>query len=167
MAEWKNQARNPALGPYFITPKGLFQNGIAARIGASAVTIYVALCEQANRKNGNVVSISDRSLASDTGVSERTIREIRPNLCRERLVSFNREPGHSYTYTLFPVELAPRIPVKERPRQPKKPRALYAERRDVPPLKTASEVQQKPLHPSGNYCYFSPDQFADASGGIC
>ncbi len=167
MAEREVRTKNPELGPYFAIPKGLFQNGIAVRIGPSAVTIYAALCEQANRKNGNVVSVSDRSLAAETGVAERTMRDIRAKLISQGLLSFEREPGHSYTYTLFPVKLAPRIPVKLRPRQLKRRRALYAPRRDVPMLRTGLEAQQKLPHSSGNICYTPPAEFADPSGRIC
>jgi hypothetical protein len=165
MAE--REAKHPDLGPYFIVPKGLLQNGIAARVGASAVALYVALCEHANRKHSNVFSISDKSLASDTGVAERTIRDARTRLHREGLISFNRQPGHSYTYTLLNVKLSPRIPLNERLRQPKKPRALHSTERPISTVKSDSEVQQKALHPSGNHCYFPPDYFANPSGGIC
>lgn len=116
---------NPDVGPYFRVPKGLFQNGIAPRLGASAVTVYAALCEHANRKGANVFSVGDRSLAADTGMGPRTIRDIRTKLRSEGLVSFVREAGNSYTYTLVPVQLA-WVPVEDRPRQPKKPRALHA-----------------------------------------
>lgn len=121
----KGPTKNPEVGPYFIVPKGLFHNGIAARVGPSAVTVYVALCEHANRRNGNVVSVSDRALAADTGVAERTIRDVRTKLYREGVISFVREPGQSYTYTLLPVQPA-WIAIKDRPRQPKKRRALHA-----------------------------------------
>lgn len=124
-ARGNGPSKNPEVGPYFIVPKGLFQNGIAARIGPFAVTIYAALCEQANRKNGNTLSVSDRTLAADTGVAERTIRDIRSKLFEAGLVTFVREPGSSYTYTLILVQPA-RIPVKERLRQPKRRRANYA-----------------------------------------
>lgn len=160
-------AKNPELGPYFVVPKGLFQNGIAARIGPYAVAIYAALCEWANRKNGNVVSVSDRSLAADTGVAERTIRDIRALLLNNGLVSLNREPGQSYTYTLLPVTLAPRVPVKQRPRQPKKQRALYAPRLDLSMLRTGLEVQQKRPHSSRNICNRPLAEFAGPSGRIC
>jgi hypothetical protein len=116
---------NPDVGPYFRVPKGLFQNGIARQLGASAVAVYVALCEHANRKGVNVFSVADRSLAADTGIAERTIRDVRTKLSDAGLVSFVREAGHSYTYTLIPVQLA-WVPVEDRPRQPKKRRALYA-----------------------------------------
>lgn len=159
-------SKNPVLGPYFTVPKGLIQNGIAARIGPSAVTVYVALCEQANRKNGNSLSVSDKTLAADTGVAERTIRNIRTRLSEAGLVLFEREPGSSYSYTLVAVQLARRVPVKERLRQPKKPRGVLHNTIPNRPG-TSPEVQQNLHHPSGKFCYTSSALFADPTGKIC
>ena len=158
------RTKNPELGRYFTVPKGLIENGIAARIGASAVTIYVALCLHANQKNGNVVPVSDRTLAAETGVAERTIRQVRFRLCKERLVTVDRKPGASYDYTLIPVQLTARIPIKERLRKPRKPRAIHASRQTASALAKKPEIQQKLPHYSGESCHTTGALFADLFG---
>jgi hypothetical protein len=140
--------KNPDVGPYFKVPKGLIQNGIAARIGPSAVTVYVALCEHANYANGNVFSTSDRALAAETGVAERTIREVRTRLQSEMLISFTRSLGQSYTYTVIPVKPAARIPVKEKLRQPRKRRGLHATERSADRAGKASHAEQNSALPA-------------------
>jgi hypothetical protein len=161
-------SKNPEVGPYFRVPKGLLQNGIAARIRPSAVALYTALCENANRRNGNTFSVSDRALAADTGIAERTIRDIRTQLFEEELISFTRQPGSSYTYTLIPVRLAQRIPVNERRRQPKKPRGTYHSSEGVAAgLKTHSKPQQTLPHPSGKSRHTTPSLFAELTGNVC
>ena len=134
---------NPELGPYFRVPKGVMVNGIAGRIGPAALAVYVALCEHANRRNGNIVHVSDKTLAADTRVAERTIREARTKLLVEKLISFTREPGQSYTYTLL---LVPDVwtPVEKRYRKPKMPRALHATMRSAsvdPPADFAAPLR--------------------------
>jgi hypothetical protein len=163
----KGIPKNPNVGPYFQTPKGIFLNGIAPRIGASAVSVYVALCLHANEKNGNVFSVSDRTLAADTGIAERTIRDVRTRLTCAGLISFDRDHrGQSYTYKLVPVKLV-RIPVKERPRPPKKRRALHAEKQPLADAQRFSEVQQELPYHTGNACRTPPADFAGVSGKVC
>lgn len=161
----KGPAKNPDVGPYFNAPKGLYLNGIAARIGASAVAVYLALCLHANQKNGNVFPVSDRTLAADTGVAERTIRDVRTRLQAEGLISFVRDPGQSYTYTLMPIQLA-RMAVKERLRQPKKRRALHAQQQDADSKRTSAVQQILPYH-SGNACHTTAENFAREPGKVC
>jgi hypothetical protein len=138
----KGAPKNPDLGPYFTVPKGLIRNGIAARIGPSAVAVYVALCEHANRVNGNVVSVSDRAIATETDVAERTIREVRILLQSKGLVYLTRQPGCSYTYNLIPVKVERSIPVKDSPRPPKKPRAIHATRQAAEDTQESPKVRQ-------------------------
>jgi hypothetical protein len=146
------RVKNPEVGPYFIVPKGLIQSGIAARIGPHATAVYVALCEHANRgkrENQNTFPVSDRALAADTRVAERTIRDIRTKLIEEHLVTCVRKAGNSYTYTLISVQRT-WVPVKDRPRQPKKRRALHAPKPAAADNCGRVGVQQTLPYPDGN-----------------
>jgi hypothetical protein len=150
------------LGPYFIVPKGLIQGGIAGRIGPHATAVYIALCEHANRGNRedqNTFSVSDRALAADTGVAERTIRDIRTKLIEKHLIMCEREAGQSYSYTLLPLTNT-FIRIEERPRQIKRRRALHAQKPRLDDNQKLTGVQQMlpdPLrqglpHPISNVC---------------
>jgi hypothetical protein len=152
----KNKSAGVELGRYFKVPKGVFQSGLAARLGSSAMTVYVALCEHANRKNSNTFVASDKALAADSGVAERTIRGVRTKLVQAKLITIRRELGQSYTYTLLPIS-SDWVPIKERPRQPCKPRALYALESVSEKFQSVTEVQQiLPLPPSlGDYSPFT------------
>jgi transcription initiation factor IIE alpha subunit len=66
-------------------------------------------------------------LASETGLSTRTIRDVRITLMENGLIEYAREPGQSYTYTLLRQELK-WLNLAERPRQKRKPRAMAATR---------------------------------------
>lgn len=115
------EAANRDLGPYFAVPKGLIRGGIGAGLGAAASIVYVALCEHRNRGNGKSFTVSDRTLAADTGVAENTIRGIRKKLISARLIECSRPPGCSFTYTLLPVS-GEFIRVADRQRSKQKPR---------------------------------------------
>jgi hypothetical protein len=115
------------VGPWFKVPKGVFRGGTAGSMGPHATAVYVALCEHANRKSSNTFSVSDKALASDTGVAERTIREIRTALVEQELITCSRGKGQSYTYVLSAVPID-WVPIKSRPRRKRKPRALQAAR---------------------------------------
>ena len=117
------------IGPFAKFPNKFFGSGMARKIGPSASVLYFAFCENANRNRepSNTFKASDKALASETGLSPRTMRDARIKLVENRLVSCSREPGQSYTYTLLPQELK-WLKRSERPRQKRKPRAIAAAR---------------------------------------
>jgi hypothetical protein len=112
------------IGPFTKLPNKLFGSGYAARLGPSATVLYVALCEHANRNGSNSFKASDRSLSADTGLSTRTICDARKRLIEHRLITFSRQNGQTYRYTVLKVELA-WTPVKTRRRKLMKARALH------------------------------------------
>ena len=125
-AEPEPQSAKPFdIGQWARFPNRFFGSGLASRIGTSACVLYFALCEHANRPQppSNTFKASDKALASDTGLSPRTIRDARIKLLENGLIEYSREPGQSYTYTLLRQELR-RLRLAERPRQKRKPRAL-------------------------------------------
>jgi len=115
------------IGPYARFPNKFFSSGMACKVGASASLLYFALCENANRHPSNTFKASDKALASETGLSTRTMRDARIKLFENGMVSYSREPGQSYTYTLLRPELK-WLKLSERPRQKLKPRANAAAR---------------------------------------
>ena len=117
------------IGPFAKVPNRYFGSGMARKVGPSASLLYFALCEIANRDRDhtNTFKGSDKALASETGLSPRTIRNVRIKLLENGLVECRRENGQSYTYTLLPQEL-PWVPRADRPRQKRKPRAMAARR---------------------------------------
>jgi hypothetical protein len=127
---WSN-AQKPKLdiGPWARFPNKFFGSGMARNVGTSATVLYIALCENANRNQepSNTFKASDKALASETGLSPRTMRDARIKLSENGLVSYSREPGQSYTYTLLRQELKWQKR-SERPRQQRKPRAMTAAR---------------------------------------
>jgi hypothetical protein len=113
------------LGKFFQVPRNFFGSGVGAKLGPSTALVYVALCEAANRdwpKGSNTFTVSDRTLAADTGLSPRTIHDSRKRLMEARLVTCERKEGCSFTYTLQAQTLTA-VPRKLRPRQEKQPRA--------------------------------------------
>jgi DNA-binding transcriptional ArsR family regulator len=117
------------IGPFARFPNKFFGSGMARKVGASASLLYFAFCENANRNKvpSNSFKASDKALASETGLSPRTIRDARTKLYENELVSYSREPGQSYIYTLLRQELK-WLKRSERPRQKRKPRAMAAAR---------------------------------------
>lgn len=113
------------IGSFTKIPNRFFGSGKAAALGSSASLLYIALCERANRDGSNSFKASDRTIAADTGLSPRTIFDARKRLIENQLVSCNRGEGESYFYTLGALTL-PWVPVKQRPRAKRKPRALHA-----------------------------------------
>lgn len=114
------------IGPYARFPNRLFGSGRAREIGTSAVTLYICLCEFANRFGSNTFRARDRVLADETGLAERTIRNARNKLVEKELVSrFRPSQGQQFEYTILPQDLE-WVPVAERPRKKKKPRAMTA-----------------------------------------
>jgi len=124
-----HRQRSVDIGPFARFPNKLFGSGMARKIGISACVLYFALCENANRNRepSNTFKASDKALASETGLSPRTLRDARIKLYENRLVSYSREPGQSYIYTLIRQELK-WLPRSERPRLKQKRRAMAAAR---------------------------------------
>ena len=94
---------------------------MARALRPSATVLYVALCENANRKGSNTFKASDKALASETTLSTRTIRDARIRVIEKGLITVERGTGQSYTYTLSVPSLE-WVPLAERPRGKLKPR---------------------------------------------
>jgi len=110
------------IGPFSRFPNRFFGSGLAAKLGPTAALLYLALCDHANRAGSNKFKVSDRALAADTGIAERTILEARKAVLTSGLITCERQPGKSHEYTLASPALEWKGQ-KERPRQRKKPRA--------------------------------------------
>jgi hypothetical protein len=115
------------IGPFTKIPCKFFGSGTAASLRPSAALLFLVLCEHANRNNSNTFKTSDRALASETSLGNRTICDARKRLKEHGALSFSRSEGESYTYTLPEFSLK-WIPLADRPRQKRKPRALHASR---------------------------------------
>jgi hypothetical protein len=125
-----NQGKRQAveIGGFTKIPRTFFGSGMAARLGRSASLLYIALCEYTNRNSSLSFKTSDKALASETTIAPRTIIDARKKLIESGLISCQREKGQSYVYTLKALTLAWK-PLKERLRQPQKPRAYHAARK--------------------------------------
>jgi DNA-binding transcriptional ArsR family regulator len=124
--EWlETQKPKLDIGPWARFPNKFFGSGMARKVGPSASVLYFALCENANRNRepSNTFKTSDKALASETGLSPRTMRNVRTKLLENGLVAYSREPGQNYTYTLLRQELK-WLSRSERPRLKKRPRAM-------------------------------------------
>ena len=119
------------VGPYTKIPNRFFGSGMAARVKPSASLIYVVLCDHANRNGSNTFKVSDKVLASDTGLAPRTICNARKRLMEYELISCFRPEGQSYTYTIPKPSLV-WTSFTERPRPKQKPRANHASREALP-----------------------------------
>jgi DNA-binding transcriptional ArsR family regulator len=115
------------IGPYAKFPNKFFSSGTARKVGISASVFYFALCENANRFKppSNTFKATDNAIASETGLSPRTIRNVRTKLVENGLISCSREPGQGFTYTLVRQELK-WLKRSDRPRQKQRPRAMRA-----------------------------------------
>ena len=129
------------VGPYTKIPNKFFGSGTAAKLGCSASLVFLALCEHANRESSNTFKASDRALASETGLGTRTICDARKRLQEYGLISTSRPEGQSYSYTLPKLSLR-WVPLVERPRNKRKPRAIYA---------NTGSLQQNVLHSPANF----------------
>ena len=125
----ESQRSKVKIGPFTPVPNKFFGSGMARSVGPSASLLYFALCENANRNKERSLTFkaSDNALASETGLSPRTIRDVRIKLLENNLVEYTRKPGESYTYTLIPQELK-WLKRDARPRRKRKPRAIAATR---------------------------------------
>jgi hypothetical protein len=102
-------------GAFFQMHNRLFGSGMAAKLRCSAGRLYTALCSMANQKSAGTFSVSDQTLANDTGMGRRTIVEARKKLLKFELIESSISPGQSTVYTLKNPSLE-WMPVKERPR---------------------------------------------------
>ena len=117
----------PDLGPFSKMPSKIFGSGTAAMLGTSASLCYLALCEQANRNSSNTFKASDRAIASETGLSPRTVCDARKRLIEKGLIQCARQHGQSFTYTLLKQSLN-WVPLADRPRPKRRPRAIFTTR---------------------------------------
>ncbi len=115
------------IGLYSEMPSKFFGSGTASSLRPSASLVFLALCEHANRNESNTFKASDRALASETGLGTRTICDARKRLIEHGLISCSRENGQSFNYTIPSLSLK-WIPLAQRPRLKRKPRALHASR---------------------------------------
>jgi hypothetical protein len=116
------------IGPYFKMPNKFFGSGTAQIIGPSASLLFTALHEHANREGKNIFKTSDKALASETALSTRTICDARKKLVEKQLITCSRNSGQSFIYTLSSLKLQ-WLPLAERPRLKRQPRALHAARK--------------------------------------
>jgi hypothetical protein len=126
------------IGPFSKMPSKFFGSGTAAELGNSAALFYLALCEHANRNNGNTFKASDLALASDTGMGERSFSTFRQKLLKKGLISCQRDKGQSFTYTLQPQDLLWGGGIGERPRQKRKARGRQSPKVKFPNNPTQS-----------------------------
>ena len=119
------------IGPFSKMPGKLFGSGTAANLGPFSRLVFLALCEHANRNSSNTFKASDRALASDTGLAPRTIGDARKRLSEHNLISFSRQEGQSFNYTI-PIHSFDWTPLDQRLRSNRKPRALHASREVLP-----------------------------------
>lgn len=122
--------KGPNIGPFSKIPSKFFSSGTAASLGPSASLMYLALCEHANRHGGTTFKASDKALASETGLSPRTLSNSRKKFDSRKLLTCAREKGQSFVYTLHPLELQWRK-LEDRLRQKQKPRGQRTVRGSV------------------------------------
>jgi hypothetical protein len=139
------------IGLFSMMPRRFFASGTAASIGPSAALLLLALCEHANRNNGNTFKASDNALAADTGLGTRTICDARKTLSERNLISCLLQKGQSYVYTL-PVYEFEWIQLKDRPRKRRKPRAIHAKRMAETLAKFAEPIMQAFAEPPRKLC---------------
>jgi hypothetical protein len=113
------------IGNFSKMPNQFFGSGLAGKLGISSSLLFLALCEHANRNSANSFAVSDRALASDTGLAPRTICDARKSLIEAKLISCFRDKGRSFTYTLSKYEFR-WVGLKERPRAKRRARALHS-----------------------------------------
>jgi hypothetical protein len=113
------------VGPsWFKMPNNLFRSGMAAKVGKMGTLLLACLCEFANGEGENTFTVSDKQLASVTGMGTRTISDARKRLVEFRFIDCKRGDGQSYTYTLLPVSMQ-YLRLEHRLRKKDKPRGLH------------------------------------------
>jgi len=119
------KASTVEIGLFTKVPRLLFGSGTAARLGRSALCLFVALCEHANRHGRTTFSASDEALACDTGMSPRTICDARKRLREHGMIQTVRTSGSAFRYTILPQAFEWK-PLDQRQRRKLKPRAYRA-----------------------------------------
>jgi DNA-binding transcriptional ArsR family regulator len=114
------------IGLFARFPNTFFSSGMARKLGTAGTVLYIALCEHANREPSNTFKASDKTLAWETDLSPRTIRNKRIKLQENGLVQYSREPGQSFTYTLLRQKLQWFKVAERQPREKRRPRAMAA-----------------------------------------
>jgi hypothetical protein len=120
-----------SLGPWARFPYRLFGSGLAAAVGDSALCLYFALLDQANRNGSIRFAVRDKVLAANTGISERTLTDLRKRLVRHGLIDVSVAPGQKPYYELKGITDTDIRP-DERPREKGKPRGRSSPKRDEP-----------------------------------
>jgi hypothetical protein len=120
------QSKGPDIGPFTKIPSKFFASGTAAMLGSSASLLYLALCEHVNRNGKLEFGASDKALASETGLSPRTISDARKKLVEKKLISCIRDKGSSFRYTMLKLSLS-WVKLKDRIRPKDKPRGSAAQ----------------------------------------
>jgi len=126
-ADWWKKT---GMGDFFRVPNPLHRSGIAARIGPTVTALYLGLLDQAARRNSNRFGVSDRKLSANTGISPRTMVELRKVLVESGLIRYSTAPGHSPVYELLAFD-AQEIPYENRQRAKKRARGRSAPRERV------------------------------------
>ncbi|WP_169729305.1 helix-turn-helix domain-containing protein [Solimonas soli] len=85
---------------WFPVLRALIRTGAMARLGPYGIAAYLAIKAEANLKTGKA-AVSVRSIADNTGMSERSAREAIRRLEREGLVSSAAACGKPTTYQLI------------------------------------------------------------------
>jgi len=164
LGEPQDAAPKVDLGPFCKFPSKFFGSGLAARLGTSAALLYLALCENCNRCSRMTFEASDKALASETGLAERTIRNGRNRLVENGLIQCSREGlGRRFTYLLLRQELK-WVRRQDRPRRKRKPRAM-----------SASGVSKRPLMGPADFAggaanfaaVIGAADFARGTGKVC
>ena len=130
---------NVDMGDYSKIPNKFFGSGMESKLGHSPSLLFLALCEHANRNSSTSFKASDAALASETGLGTRTICQARKRLVEFNIVSCDRQDGRSYIYTLKQYQFN-WLPLKERPRVKRKPRAVHASRIEVQQILQGSQL---------------------------
>ena len=115
------------IGPsWYKMPNNLFRSGTAAKVGKMASLMLSALCEFANGEGENTFRVSDKQIASVTGIGPRTVCDARKRLIEFGFVECKRDRGQMYTYTLLPQTMRS-MRLEDRVRRKDRPRGMYGE----------------------------------------
>ena len=156
--------KSVGIGPFAKVPNRYFGSGMARKVGPSASLLYFALCEIANRDqdHSNTFRESVSFLRKETGLSSRTIRNVRIKLLENGLVECRRENGQSYTYTLLPQKL-PRVPNAARLREKRKNRVRW------PPEErnTSRDAPANSARGTADFAELGAAKFAGVTSKLC
>jgi len=103
-------------------PPEIFEDGLVPQMQNTAFRLYIFLCRSSDRKSSLQFAVFDKEICQQTGSSPRALCSARNELKRFGLISCDRDPGGSYTYSLCDVKTRRPFPgdQKIRPRYTKK-----------------------------------------------